>query len=58
MIALSSTSNLIVFKPEGEAYTRLAVIKVSDSPVYAYPVLSGNRIFIKDSDSVIMFTVN
>jgi outer membrane protein assembly factor BamB len=57
LIALSSTSNLVVFKPDGKAYSQIASIKVSESPVYAQPVLSGNRIFIKDNDSLTEFTV-
>lgn len=35
----------------------LARIKVADSPTYAYPVLAGNRIYIKDQDSVTLWTV-
>jgi outer membrane protein assembly factor BamB len=58
MIALSSISNLVAFKPDGKAYSQLALIKVSDNPIYAHPILSGNRIFIKDNDSLILYTVN
>jgi outer membrane protein assembly factor BamB len=58
MVALSSISNLVVFRPDGAKYSPLAVIKVSDTPVYAQPVLSGNRIFIKDTDSLILYTTN
>jgi outer membrane protein assembly factor BamB len=58
LIATSSISDLVIFKPDGKAYSQLAVYKVSDNPVYAYPVLSGNRIFIKDSQSLILYTIN
>jgi outer membrane protein assembly factor BamB len=58
MIATSSISDLTVFKPDGTAFTQLALIKVSDNAVYAHPVLSGNRIFVKDSESLIQFTSN
>jgi len=58
MIATSSISDLVVFKADGKAYFQLALIKVSDNPVYAHPILSGNRIFIKDSESLILFTAN
>ena len=35
----------------------LAGIKVADSPTYAYPVVSGKRVFIKDQDSVALLMV-
>lgn len=58
MVALSSTSNLVAFRTNPQAYSQLTLIKVADTPVYAHPVLSGNRIYIKDNDSIIMYTVN
>ena len=48
-MALPSNSELIVFKPNDKEYTELARIKVSDTPIYAHPVIAGNRIFIKES---------
>jgi outer membrane protein assembly factor BamB len=57
LIAISSISNLVVFKPDGKAYSQLALIKVSDNSVYAHPILSGNRIFIKDNDSLVLYSV-
>lgn len=58
LIAVSSISDFVVFKPDGKAYSQIASIKVSKTPVYAQPVLSGNRIFIKDNDSLTMYTTN
>jgi len=58
MVALSSASNLVVFRPSGQSYDQLAMIKVADTPVYAHPILSGSRIYIKDENSVIMYTLN
>ncbi len=56
MVALPSTSDLIVYKPDKEAYKELANIKVADTPVYAHPVLAGNRIYVKDNDTLVMWT--
>jgi outer membrane protein assembly factor BamB len=56
IVALSSTSNMVILKPDGKAYSEIAVIKVSDNAVYAHPVLSGNRIYIKDKESLTAFT--
>jgi outer membrane protein assembly factor BamB len=57
LLALPSTSELIAFKPVGGQYEELAVIKVSETPTYAHPVIAGNRIFVKDQDAVTMWTV-
>ena len=57
LVALPSTSDLIAFKSAGSQYEQLAVIKVSDTPTYAHPVLAGNRIFVKDQEAVTMWTM-
>jgi outer membrane protein assembly factor BamB len=57
LIALTPASELVVFEPSPKAYTELARIKVSSSPTYTYPVASGKRIFVKDKDDVMLFTV-
>jgi outer membrane protein assembly factor BamB len=58
LIALSSISKMVVLKPDGNAYSQIAAIKVSDNAVYAQPILSGNRIYIKDNESLTAYTVN
>jgi len=58
VMALPSNSELIVFKPNDKEYTELARIKVSDTPIYAHPVIAGNRIFIKDQETVTMWTID
>ena len=57
LLALSPKSQLYVMQPTDKAYTQVASIKVADSPTYAYPVVSGNRLFIRDQDSVALLTV-
>jgi glucose dehydrogenase len=57
LFALTPASQLIAFAPGGTAYTELARIKVASTPTHAYPVISGNRIFTKDQDSVTLWTV-
>jgi hypothetical protein len=55
LLVLSPSSELIVVQP-GEKFTEQAKIKISDSPTYAYPVVSGNRLFVKDQNSVALLT--
>jgi outer membrane protein assembly factor BamB len=58
LMVLPNNSELIVYKPSGKEYSELTVIKVSETPTYAHPVIAGNRIFIKDQDTVTMFVVD
>jgi outer membrane protein assembly factor BamB len=54
IIALPQTSNLVVFKPNAKAYTEVATIKVAETPTYSYPLIAGNKIYIKDKESIAM----
>jgi outer membrane protein assembly factor BamB len=58
LIALTPKSHLIVFQPSDKAYTEVASIKVADSDTYAQPVLAGDRLYIEDQDSVILWTLD
>jgi len=57
LLALPDTSTLIAYAPNHAAYTELAQIKIADKPTYAYPVLAGNRIFVKDQDTLTLWKV-
>ena len=57
LLALPSTSELIVFKPDDKGCAPLARIKVAETPTYAHPVVAGNRIFMKDQESLAMWSL-
>jgi len=57
LLALTPGAQLIVFEPGEKEFKQLASYKVSDSQTHAYPVVSGNRIFIKDKETVALWTV-
>jgi outer membrane protein assembly factor BamB len=57
ILALPSTSELIAYRAEGTKFDELARIKVADTATYAYPVIAGDRIFVRDQDSVILYTL-
>jgi outer membrane protein assembly factor BamB len=57
LLALTPASELIAFQPSDKSYIELARLKVSSTPTYACPVVSGNRIFIKDQNDVMLYTV-
>jgi outer membrane protein assembly factor BamB len=58
IIGLTSTDNLIVLKPDGKEYSEVAKYKVSDTPIYAYPVIAGNNIYIKDAETLMLYKIN
>jgi outer membrane protein assembly factor BamB len=53
LIALPSSGEMIVFKPSEKAYEEVAKIKISDG-TFAYPILTGNKVIVKDQQSVAM----
>lgn len=50
-----STGFLIVFKPDPKAYTEVVKYKVSETPVYAFPVVANNMIYVKDAENLTLF---
>jgi outer membrane protein assembly factor BamB len=55
LIGLPSTANLLVFKPDSKAYTEVARYKVSETSIYAFPIVAGSNIYIKDAESLLMY---
>jgi outer membrane protein assembly factor BamB len=57
MLALPSNSELIAFSPSDKEYTELARIKVADAATYAHPVIAGNRIYVRDEQTLAMLMI-
>lgn len=57
LLALTPSAELIALKPSDKEYSELASIKLSNAQPYAYPVVSGNRIYIKGQDTVSMYEI-
>jgi len=57
LLALPSSSELVVFKPDAKEYAEVARIKVAETPTYATPVVAGNRVFVKDQEAVTLLTL-
>jgi outer membrane protein assembly factor BamB len=51
-------AELVIFPASSTEYKPIKTYKVADAEIYAYPVVSGNRIFVKDQDSVALWTVD
>ena len=58
LLALPSNSEPIVFKPTDEQYSEVAKIKVAETATYAHPVVTGNGIYVKDAESLSLWTLN
>jgi outer membrane protein assembly factor BamB len=54
LMSLTPSAELIVFEPTAKEFKELAKYKVG-SETYAYPVVAGNRVFVKDKDSVTLW---
>jgi hypothetical protein len=57
LLAITPGSELIVIQPTDKEYTELARVKVSDTQTYAHLVVAGNRLLVKDEESVALFNV-
>jgi outer membrane protein assembly factor BamB len=57
LLALTPSAQLIVYEPSDKEFKQLASYKVADGDTYAYPIVAGNRVFVKDRDSVILWTI-
>jgi outer membrane protein assembly factor BamB len=57
LFALTPAGQLVVFEPSDKEFKEIAKYKVADRGTYAYPVLSGNRVFIKDASAVTLWAI-
>ncbi len=57
LVELSSDMNLVVFKPSEKDFEEVAKYKVAETPTWASPILDGKRIFVKDRDSIAMWSI-
>jgi outer membrane protein assembly factor BamB len=58
LIVVTSNSHFVVLKPDGQKFNKVVQLKLAESGIYSHPIVSGNRIFIKDVESLTLYTVN
>ena len=58
LLALTPNGELVVFEPSDKEYKKVATYKVADTDTYAYPVLAGKGLFVKDKDSLFLWNVD
>lgn len=57
LLALTTDSQLVAFQPSNRDYVELARYKVADTLTWACPILAGNRVFVKDRDTLTLWTL-
>lgn len=57
IVVLSSNSAFVVFTPDGQKFQQVVYIRLDGSDYYAHPILWGNHIILKDTESLTSYTV-
>ena len=57
LLALTSDSWLVAFQPSDKGYAEEAKYKVADSATWACLIIARNRVFVKDKDSLTLWTM-
>ena len=58
LLALTSDNSLVAFKPSKKEYVELAKYKISETALtWASPVIAGNRVFVKDRETLALWTI-
>ena len=57
LLALTPKGDLTIFEPSDKEFKKLNGYKVADTETYAYPVVAGKGLFVKDKDAVAFWTI-
>ncbi len=57
LFALTPRAEFVVFEPGAKEFKQIAKYKVSEKETHAYPIVAGNHLYIKDTDSLISFDI-
>lgn len=57
LLAITQNGEFVAFKPSQTEYAELARIKVANTELWAHPVVAGNRIFIRDGETVSLWNI-
>lgn len=50
LLSLPANGRLVFFSPGSQTYRQMASYKIADTEVYAHPVISANKVFVKDKE--------
>jgi hypothetical protein len=55
---LKDDAELVIARPTRQSFEVVRRYTVADSPTWAHPVIDGDRIFVKDAESLVLWTVS
>ena len=58
LLVQTTEAELIVAEASGERFEELARYEIADSPTWAHPAFLGDRILIKDSEHLTLFSLD
>jgi outer membrane protein assembly factor BamB len=58
LLALTGDSELVAFEPSAKGYRELAHYKVSATSGLPYPIVAGNRVFVKGRDTLTLWALD
>jgi outer membrane protein assembly factor BamB len=57
LLALTGNSKLVAFEPSAKSYREVASYMVSTTSGLPYPIIAGNRVFVKGRDTLTLWTI-
>jgi len=57
MLSLAGNAMMVIFETNGTAFKELARYKVSETEIYAHPLVADNKIFVKDKEKLTCWAV-
>lgn len=57
LVVLEGNGQLTAFAPSRQGFQEIARLRVAEAATYAHPVLDGNRVFIKDRDTLALLVL-
>jgi outer membrane protein assembly factor BamB len=55
---VAGDSELVAFEPNGAAYKQVARYKLSPGSGLAYPIVTGNRVYVKGNSDLTLWTID
>jgi outer membrane protein assembly factor BamB len=57
LLMLTTESTLVVAKPDPAAFSVLRSYTVASTPTWAHPAVSGDRLFVKDKETLALWKI-
>jgi outer membrane protein assembly factor BamB len=58
LFILKNDAELVIARPNPASFEVLRRYTVAETPIWAHPVIDGNRVFVKDAEKLTLWTVS